>query len=101
MKLSITDAGSAKLEELMSKVQTINSFALKSLSALTEAIILEVAEKTEPSQLESIAMRLTSPKGKQLALVKTLRSITENADDETLRALEKTFRKISQNAAKT
>ena len=101
MKLSVSKEGSEKLDKLMSKIQTVNPFAQKSLSALAEAIVYEFAETALETQVEAVAKRLTTNKGKQKSLVKTLRNITDHADEETLRALEKALKKLSQSAVKT
>jgi predicted HAD superfamily phosphohydrolase len=100
MKLSISEDSTKKLKEMMAKISKLNPYAQQSMSALVEAIAVEFSASYTEAQIECVASRLTTTKGKQKALMTTLKSITLKADDETLKTLEKTLKKINSSAIK-
>jgi len=95
MKVSLDQKGDNAVKLLAERVYVLNPSAHRSLSALINEIVVEFSQSALPSQFSAVASRLTTPKGRRCTLMKMVQSLAENADDESLKVLEKKLSKMN------
>lgn len=97
MKLTLSNDSTLILKAVAAKASALNPFIQKGASLVVSAIIAEFDGSASDAQLESLARRLMTKKGKEKSFAKALKDITRDGNDEAMKALEKTLKKLSDS----
>ena len=101
MKIDLSEQALEALKNILERVRKADpSFLSRTKSATVSQVVLEYGAIATDAHIETLAVRLITPKNRRRALIRRIADLAVNADEQALKTLEKNLARLRSTGEK-